>query len=96
MANAIYIGTYRTVRLHTPLMWMKKHEIIQCGESLGVNWSTTWSCYAGEENHCGTCPTCRARHKAFYDTGIFDPTIYKSSPGPHSNTLESPEPPQAA
>ncbi len=95
MANAIYIGTYYTARLHTPLMWMKKHEIIQCGEGLGVDWSTTWSCYAGEEDHCGTCPTCRARHKAFYDAGVFDPTMYGGHPKPRLEDYP-PEPPQAA
>lgn len=77
MANAIYVGTYHTIRLHTPLMWMKKHEIIQCGEQFSVIWSDTWSCYAGKTYHCGVCPTCRARKEAFTIANVYDPTIYE-------------------
>lgn len=76
MANAIYIGTYQKVRLHTPLQWLNKVEIIQLGETLGVDWRTTWSCYAGDERHCGTCPTCRARKEGFRLAGVSDPTEY--------------------
>jgi 7-cyano-7-deazaguanine synthase len=76
MANAIYIGTYRSVRLHTPLQWLTKDQIIVQGSKLGVNWVNTWSCYAGNKLHCGVCPTCRARRLAFFRAAIYDPTIY--------------------
>jgi 7-cyano-7-deazaguanine synthase len=79
MANAIYVGTYRKVRLHTPLEWLMKEQIIQLGESMGVDWKLTWSCYAGGDEHCGTCPTCRARRDGFLRAGVKDPTIYASS-----------------
>jgi 7-cyano-7-deazaguanine synthase len=76
MANAIYVGTYHSIRLHTPLQWLNKVEIIQLGERHGVDWSKTWSCYRGEEVHCGTCPTCRARKDGFKGAGVKDPTEY--------------------
>jgi 7-cyano-7-deazaguanine synthase len=76
MANAIYIGTYHTIRLATPLEWLAKHDIIKLGEELGVDWSLTWSCYAGGEQHCGACPTCRARKEGFAKAGVSDPTGY--------------------
>lgn len=76
MANAIYIGSYRTIRLHTPLQWLDKAEIIRLGERLRVRWSDTWSCYAGGELHCGTCPTCRARKAGFVVANVKDPTEY--------------------
>ena len=76
MANAIYVGTYSKVRLHTPLEWMTKKQIILKGTELEVPWHDTWSCYKGEELHCGTCPTCRARKQGFADAGIPDPTMY--------------------
>ena len=76
MANAIYIGTYRAVRLVTPFQYMKKSEIIQRGEAYGIDWANTWSCYAGGEHHCGVCPTCRARQDAFRKAGVNDPTTY--------------------
>jgi 7-cyano-7-deazaguanine synthase len=76
MANAIHVGTYFKVRLYTPLQWLVKHEIITLGESLGVNWYSTWSCYAGNEIHCGTCPTCRSRRQGFIAADVPDPTVY--------------------
>lgn len=76
MANAVHVGTYRGIRLHTPLQWLKKDEIIAVGEDLGVLWKNTWSCYAGGDLHCGTCPTCRARKAGFARAGVDDPTEY--------------------
>lgn len=76
MAAAIYIGSYRAVRLHTPLQWMTKSEIIDTGHNLGVNWIDTWSCYTGGTLHCGTCPTCRARRAGFKKAAVNDPTQY--------------------
>jgi 7-cyano-7-deazaguanine synthase len=77
MANAIYVGTYHTVRLITPLQWLRKPDIIRIGQHLGVDWTNTFSCYAGQEMHCGTCPTCRARRQGFKDAGVDDPTEYQ-------------------
>lgn len=76
MANAIYVGTYHKVRLYTPLIFMKKHEIVTAGTRLGVCWEDTWSCYEGRHDHCGICPTCRARKQAFADASVPDPTQY--------------------
>jgi 7-cyano-7-deazaguanine synthase len=76
MAAAVYIGTYHSVRLRAPLIEMYKDEIIAAGEKLHVPWRLTWSCYKGEELHCGTCPTCRARQDGFSKAGVSDPTIY--------------------
>jgi 7-cyano-7-deazaguanine synthase len=79
MANAIYIGSYSAIRLHTPLMWLMKHEIVTLGVVLGVPFEDTWSCYAGGAHHCGACPTCYARQDAFKKAGVPDPTIYAKS-----------------
>jgi 7-cyano-7-deazaguanine synthase len=76
MANAIYIGTYRQLRLYTPLEWLNKADIITLGDRLGVPWKHTWSCYRGGEVHCGVCPTCRARRQGFVQAGVDDPTVY--------------------
>lgn len=76
MANAIYVGSYFSIRLHTPIQWLMKHEIVRLGTKLGVPFENTWSCYKGEEVHCGTCPTCRSRKEAFQIAGVPDPTPY--------------------
>lgn len=80
MANAIYIGTYHQVRLEAPFQYSTKAEIIQRGYVLKVPYELTWSCYKGEELHCGACPTCYARHQAFIDAGVTDPTKYATNP----------------
>lgn len=76
LANAIWVGTYGEVRLRTPLQWLDKAGVVLKGNSLGVNWNDTWSCYKGGDRHCGTCPTCRSRKGAFTSLGIPDPTLY--------------------
>lgn len=76
MANAIYIGSYMSIRLHTPIQWLMKYEIVTLGHKLGVPFDQTWSCYKGEKYHCGTCPTCRSRKEAFQMAGVSDPTVY--------------------
>lgn len=76
MASAIYIGSYHKIRLWTPLMWMAKSGVVTIGTDINVPYEITWSCYKGEEKHCGTCPTCRARKQAFIDAGVIDPTDY--------------------
>jgi 7-cyano-7-deazaguanine synthase len=80
MANAIYIGTYRAVRLHTPLQWLMKSEVVELGAKHRVPFENTWSCYKGEELHCGVCPTCRSRKEAFKIAGIMDLTKYADIP----------------
>ena len=76
MAAAIYIGTYHDVRLKAPLIEMYKDEITERGTRLNVPYSLTWSCYKGEELHCGICPTCRARKAGFVKAEVRDPTEY--------------------
>ncbi len=76
MAAAVYIGSYHSLRLRAPLIEMFKDDIILAGIKLGVPYHLTWSCYKGEELHCGTCPTCRARKDGFRKAGFPDPTHY--------------------
>jgi len=77
MANAVYIGTYHQIRLLTPLQYDMKADVVRRGTELGVPWELTWSCYKGEEHHCGTCPTCISRREAFGLAGVKDPTVYQ-------------------
>lgn len=66
--------------IHTPLIALSKADIIQCGLSLGVDYSVTLSCYdpspAGEA--CGGCDSCLLRLKGFAANGLEDPVAYRS------------------
>lgn len=65
MSAAIYVGTYNRVRVRAPFTFMNKAMLTGIGLSMGVPFEKTWSCYKGEELHCGTCPTCQSRKEAF-------------------------------
>lgn len=80
----IDIGTRKTVegsriKLNTPLILMKKSEIIKLGISLGLDFSITWSCYKGGVKACGICDSCRIRLEAFRQAGFDDPIEYKKT-----------------
>jgi 7-cyano-7-deazaguanine synthase len=62
-----------SIKIVTPLLHLKKTEIIQLGDRLGVPWAQTWSCYAGGEVACGVCDSCRLRLAAFAELGREDP-----------------------
>jgi 7-cyano-7-deazaguanine synthase len=61
------------IEIVTPLLHLKKTEIIELGDQLGVPWAHTWSCYAGEDVACGVCDSCRLRLAAFAELGRKDP-----------------------
>jgi len=61
------------IKIVTPLINLKKTEIIQLGNQLGVPWELTWSCYAGNLKPCGVCDSCRLRLVAFAELGLKDP-----------------------
>jgi 7-cyano-7-deazaguanine synthase len=66
------------VHIRAPLIDMTKAEIIRCGTDLGVDYSTTISCYdpTADGRACGRCDSCRLRQKGFAEAGLADPTRY--------------------
>lgn len=66
------------LRIRTPLIHMRKAEIIRSGHDLGVDYGMTHSCYdpSIEGLACGECDSCLIRAKGFQDAGIPDPTAY--------------------
>ena len=78
MAKTLELGTYAGITLLRPFVHMDKAAIARRGQELGVDFSKTWSCYAGGEIHCGECGTCVERREAFELAGVPDPTTYAS------------------
>jgi 7-cyano-7-deazaguanine synthase len=66
------------IQIAAPLINLRKTEIIQLGNSLGVSWADTWSCYDGGELACGVCDSCQLRLAAFAELGLVDPLPYRS------------------
>ena len=63
-------------KIITPLANMYKHESIQAGYELGLDFSESWSCDDSKEEQCGICLQCRERKHMFSMAGIEDPTVY--------------------
>lgn len=68
----------RPIRIHAPLLHLGKADIIRAGNSLGVEYVDTVSCYSADDHGqaCGRCESCRLRREGFESAGIADPTRY--------------------
>ena len=70
-----------TIRVQTPLIHLRKWEIVRLGVELGAPLHVSWSCYAGEREACGVCESCALRLRAFAEAGATDPIPYAASGG---------------
>lgn len=66
-----------TIKLYTPFLEKDKTEIAREAARLNVPIEQTWSCYKGDEIHCGRCGTCVERIEACHLAGTPDPTTYE-------------------
>ena len=66
------------IEITTPVIAMKKSEIIRRGMELGAPLDRTWSCYQFDDEACGTCDSCRLRVRAFDEAGLRDPIAYRT------------------
>ena len=78
--EAIRLGTRPTTRLPivTPVIAMRKSEIVHRGLELGVPFEKTWSCYQDGDAACGACESCVLRRRGFAEAGARDPIAYRS------------------
>ncbi len=65
------------IEIVTPLIQLKKPEIVRRGIELGAPLHLTWSCYQSEEEACGVCASCVLRQRAFAQAGVEDPIAYR-------------------
>ncbi len=64
------------IEIVTPLIAMRKAEIVRLGLELGAPFDLTWSCYSRENQACGVCDSCVLRLRAFAAAGARDPIPY--------------------
>ena len=64
------------IEIVTPLIAMRKNEIVRLGLELGAPFDLTWSCYSREDQACGICDSCVLRLRAFEAAGLQDPIPY--------------------
>jgi 7-cyano-7-deazaguanine synthase len=65
-----------TIEIVTPLIRLRKAEIVRLGLELGAPFDLTWSCYSRQEKACGVCDSCVLRLRAFAAAGARDPIPY--------------------
>ena len=64
------------IEIVTPLIAMRKADIVRLGLELGAPFDLTWSCYSREDQACGICDSCVLRLRAFQAAGVKDPIAY--------------------
>ncbi|MBC7931407.1 MAG: 7-cyano-7-deazaguanine synthase QueC [Rubrivivax sp.] len=76
--RVIEVGTRPDTRIEikTPIIRLRKAEIIRRGMELRAPLELTWSCYRAEERACGRCDSCALRLRAFREAGLPDPIPY--------------------
>ena len=80
--TVIALGTKpeTNIEIQTPLIDLRKSEIVKKGIDLDVPFLYSWSCYKSEGKACGVCDSCARRLRAFQLVGISDPIDYEQRP----------------
>jgi 7-cyano-7-deazaguanine synthase len=78
--RVIKLGTKEGgIEIVTPLIAMRKAEIVRLGLELGAPFDLTWSCYSQQDRACGICDSCVLRLRAFAAAGTRDPIPYATT-----------------
>jgi 7-cyano-7-deazaguanine synthase len=78
--RVIQAGTKEgNIEIVTPLIAMRKAEIVRLGLELDAPFDLTWSCYRHEDRACGVCDSCVLRLQAFKAAGVKDPILYAAA-----------------
>jgi 7-cyano-7-deazaguanine synthase len=80
--RTIALGTKgeTAITIETPIIRMKKSEIVRESLRLGAPLELTWSCYQSEDQACGVCDSCALRLRGFEQAGARDPIEYAVRP----------------
>jgi 7-cyano-7-deazaguanine synthase len=72
------------ISITTPLIGMRKADIVGLGLELSAPFDLTWSCYTREDKACGICESCVLRLRAFEEAGAADPLSYMPRVASHT------------
>jgi 7-cyano-7-deazaguanine synthase len=81
--EAVRTGTKEgMIQIETPLIGLRKSEIVTLGLELSAPFDLTWSCYSRADQACGVCESCSLRLRAFAAAGAHDPIPYLAPASP--------------
>ncbi|TAN63765.1 7-cyano-7-deazaguanine synthase QueC [bacterium] len=66
------------IKIITPLIKMRKSDIVKKGVALKTPFHLTWSCYKDQDIACGSCDSCLLRLRGFKEAGVPDPLTYRN------------------
>ena len=73
----IDVGSPEKIRIEAPAIDLNKEEIVRLGVEVGAPMELSYSCYKGEDKHCGVCESCVRRKRAFKRVNIEDGSEYE-------------------
>ena len=76
MDKVAHLCDWKPLSVYCPYIEVSKAGIVKKGHALGMDYSQTWSCYLGQDRHCGRCGACCDRIRAFKEAGVADRTSY--------------------
>ncbi len=74
--NLLKTGTLEEVQIKAPLIDLNKNQIVKLGDKKNAPLDLSYSCYMGENEHCGVCESCMRRRRAFRESYVEDKTKY--------------------
>ncbi len=74
----IDVGSPENIEIKAPLIDLNKDEIVKLGNQCNAPMELSYSCYKGNDKHCGVCESCMRRKRGFEKANINDLTEYES------------------
>lgn len=68
------------IQVVTPVIFLKKDEIVKKAIELKAPLEFSWSCYERNDKACGVCDSCALRLRGFQKAGVNDPIDYMTRP----------------
>lgn len=73
----IDVGSPDNIKIEAPAIELNKEEIVKLGNEVGAPMELSYSCYKGNDKHCGVCESCMRRKRAFEKAKIKDLSEYE-------------------